>query len=234
MNHEADSVLVHDVDFWEAHAARRLAQGPPGPLEAPERMEWTQRPGIGPAADLLGRNLTGLRIVELGCGSGRNTAHLAAAGSVVVGVDHSAGQIRRAQAHYGHTGAAFVHADATAYLGEGSEPLDAIVSVFGAIGTTEPSRLLSACSQRLSRKGVLAFSLPHPQRTGTMPTDLRTRRGLALPGTTAAATERWDTDPSAWARAINRAGLVVTGMRHLFAPADARRPTTLLITARKP
>jgi hypothetical protein len=44
----------------------------------------------------------------------------------------------------------------------------------------------------------------------------------------------WDIDPAAWARALNRAGLLVTGVNNLFAPANSRWPTTLLITARKP
>lgn len=197
-------------------------------------MEWTQRPGIGPAAELLGGDLTGRRIVELGCGAGHNSAHLATAGAVVVGVDRSAGQIRRAKAHYGHTGAEFVHASATVHLHRGAERLDAIFSVFGAIGTTEPTHVLGACSRRLARRGVLAFSVVHPQRTGTIPASPRTRDTVTLPDGTSAAVDRWEIAPAAWVRALNRAGLLVTDVQNLFAPTDARWPTTLLITARKP
>ncbi|WP_457028615.1 class I SAM-dependent methyltransferase [Kitasatospora sp. P5_F3] len=222
------------MDAWDTRAAYRLAERPAGRLDPPPRMEWTQRPGIGPAAELLGEDLTGHRVVELGCGAGHNTAHLAAAGAAVVGVDRSAGQIRRAKAHYGHTSAEFVHASATVHLSRGAERLDAIVSVFGAIGTTEPTRVLAACSRRLARRGVLAFSLPHPQRTGTVPVSPQTRDTVTLPDGTSAAVDRWDIGPAGWVRALNRAGLLVTGMQNLFAPADARWPTTLLITARKP
>lgn len=222
------------MDVWDAHAAARLAQRRPGRVEPPERMEWTQRPGIGPAAEILGADLTGRRIVELGCGAGHNTAHLAAAGAIVVGVDRSAGQIRRAKAHYDHTGAEFVHGSATVYLSRGTERLDAIVSVFGAIGTTGPTRVLAACSRRMARRGVLAFSVPHPRRTGTVPVSPRTRQSVTLPDGSRSTVEHWDVDPTAWARALNRAGLLVTGVRNLFAPVDASWPTTLLITARKP
>jgi len=219
---------------WDAHAAAAIAQSPAGPLEPPLRMEWTQRPGIGPGAEILGGTLAGRRIVELGCGAGRNTAHLAAAGAIVTGVDHSPGQIHRARAHYAHTGATFVRAGATVHLTQTTKRLDVIVSVFGAIGTTEPSPILAHCSRRLTRCGVLAFAVPHPQRTGSLPTGPRTRVQVTLPNGTSGVLQHWDIDTSVWTRASNQAGLRVTSVQDLFAPADARWPTTLLITARKP
>jgi 2-polyprenyl-3-methyl-5-hydroxy-6-metoxy-1,4-benzoquinol methylase len=197
-------------------------------------MEWTQRPGIGPGAEILGNDLDGQRVVELGCGSGHNTAHLASLGADVIGIDSSRGQIRRATGHYGHTGAEFLHSTASAYLNRDRDRLDAIVSVFGAIGLTEPFKLLYACSRRLGRRGVLAFSVPHPQRTAAIPAERRTREQMLMPDGTATVVERWEADPAAWVRALNRAGLLVTGMHHLFVPAPACWPTTLLITARKP
>ncbi|MQS11197.1 class I SAM-dependent methyltransferase [Streptomyces kaniharaensis] len=222
------------VEAWDAHAAQRLAQDPPKPLAPPVRMEWTQRPGIGPGTEVLGGSLCGRRIVELGCGPGRNTAHLAGLGARVTGIDSSRGQIRRAAAHYGHTGAEFVRSTASAYLNGERERLDAIVSIFGAIGLTEPFKLLVACSRRLSRNGMLAFSVPHPQRTGTIPASPRTRDQLTLPDGTPTVVERWDIGSASWVQAINRAGLLVTGVQDLFAPVDARWPTTLLITTRMP
>ncbi|MFD4531473.1 methyltransferase domain-containing protein [Kitasatospora sp. NPDC058397] len=222
------------MDVWDAHAAQRFADEPAGPLAPPRRMEWTQRPGIGPGAELLGENLAGRRIVELGCGPGRNTAHLAHNGAHAIGIDSSRGQIHRATAHYGHTGAEFVCSTASAYLSRERDKPYAIASVFGAIGLTEPSKLLYACSRRLDCNGVLAFSVPHPQRTGVVPADPRTRDRVILPGGAQAVVERWDIDPAAWVRALNRAGLLVTSVHDLFAPTDVRWPTTLLIAARKP
>lgn len=116
--------------FWDLHAAQRLAHAPPGPLVPPARLEWTQRPGIGPGAEILADGLADRRIIELGCGAGHNAAHLATVGARVIGVDSSEGQIRRALAHYGHTGALFHHCPAVHHLTGGSTPLDAIVSVF--------------------------------------------------------------------------------------------------------
>jgi len=126
------------VDVGEAYAAHHLANGPPEPLPAPARMEWTQLPGIGPGTEILGGDLVGLRIVELGCGAGHNTAQLAAFGADAIGVDCPSGQIRRAVSHYRHTGAQFVHGSALMYLTGITGYLRAIVSVLGAIGLTEP------------------------------------------------------------------------------------------------
>jgi SAM-dependent methyltransferase len=197
-------------------------------------MEWTQQPGVGPGAEILGADLTGRRMVELGCGAGHNTAHLAAAGATIVGLDSSAGQIRRAVAYYGHTGARFLHTSAAHHLDHATESLDAIVSVFGAIGTTEPTQLLAACSHSLAHQGVLAFCVPHPRRTGTVPLHPYTCAPVTLPDGTSHIVERWDMEPAAWILALNRAGLTATAVHHLHAPADTRWPTTLLITARKP
>jgi SAM-dependent methyltransferase len=122
------------MNVWEAHAASRLIDGPVDPLPAPDRFEWTQRPGIGPGAEILGKDLNGPLIMELGCGAGHNTAHLAAAGARAIGVDRSSGQVLRAIRHYQHTGAVFVHGSALTYLTRTTGGLDAIVSVFGVIG----------------------------------------------------------------------------------------------------
>ncbi|GGN35061.1 SAM-dependent methyltransferase [Actinoplanes campanulatus] len=149
-------------------------------------------------------------------------------------MDSSAAQIRRAVAYYGHTEARFLHTSAAHHLHHAAEALDAIVSVFGAIGTTEPSQLLTACSRRLAHQGILAFCVPHPQRTGTIPHHPYTCIPVALPDGASHTVERWDMEPTAWVLALNRAGLTVTSVHHLHASADTRLPTTLLITARKP
>ena len=222
------------MNVWEAHAASRLIDGPVDPLPAPDRFEWTQRPGIGPGAEILGKDLNGRLIMELGCGAGHNTAHLTAAGARAIGVDRSSGQVLRAIRHYQHTGAVFVHSSALTYLMRTTGGLDAIVSVFGVIGMVEPTLLLAAAASRLGSGGVLAFSVPHPQRTGTIPPNPITRHPVVLAGGVRGTVQRWELDPAAWSRALNRAGLITTDLQHLFAPADARWPTTLLVTARKP
>lgn len=108
-----------------------------GTRDAPARLELTRRPGTGPDAVLLadhGVDLRGALVVEAGCGSGHNTAHLAGLGARAVGVDLDHARLARARASYGRVpGAEFVHAEAAAYLrGLPARTADAVLSVFGA------------------------------------------------------------------------------------------------------
>ncbi|MER5644399.1 class I SAM-dependent methyltransferase [Streptosporangium sp. NPDC002524] len=68
----------------------------PASLTVRDRFEWTRAAGIGPPPKVFG-DLTGRRVVELGCGGGHNLAHLAihhhAEG---VGIDHAPLKIQRA------------------------------------------------------------------------------------------------------------------------------------------
>lgn len=69
-------------DPWSAFADRQ-----PGPRLRNGAGEttwfnWTQYPDHGPGAELLGEPAT---VADLGCGGGRNTAHLAGRGARVVG-----------------------------------------------------------------------------------------------------------------------------------------------------
>ncbi|NED90191.1 class I SAM-dependent methyltransferase, partial [Streptomyces sp. SID11233] len=126
-------------------------------------MEWTTRPGQGPGAEILGPDLRGKRLLELGCGPGHNAAHLATLpqglgfaragdtpiGAHVTGVDLVGLQVRRARSHYGRLdNLTFVAGHALHHLRASDEPFDAIYSVFGAIGLVAPELLLPAIAQR--------------------------------------------------------------------------------------
>ncbi len=94
--------MLAQASPWHAHALQRTAAGLAEPLAVPARMEWTTRPGQGPDADVLGPDLRGKRLLELGCGPGHNAAHLATRhGAHVTGVDLVGLQVRRARSHYG-------------------------------------------------------------------------------------------------------------------------------------
>jgi len=168
------------VDVGEAYAAHHLANGPPEPLPAPARMEWTQLPGIGPGTEILGGDLVGLRIVELGCGAGHNTAQLAAFGADAIGVDCPSGQIRRAVSHYRHTGAQFVHGSALMYLTGITGYLRAIVSVLGAIGLTEPPHCWPLPHAGSPRAAPSRSPYPTPQHAGMAAPSNRHPRGYPI------------------------------------------------------
>ena len=70
----------------------------------------------------------GMRVLEVGCGSGENAAWLAAQGCVVLAVDISSAAIDRArQSHPTAAGLTFAVADVTARRALGSRDFDAMV-----------------------------------------------------------------------------------------------------------
>lgn len=80
-----------------------------------------------------------------------------------------------------------------------------------------------------------AFSVPHPQRGGRAPSaDDRSRRDhVTLPDHTCLPVARWDFDAARWEKHLDRAGLWLASAQEFHDPRLGRRPTTLLITARK-
>ncbi|MFE6778131.1 class I SAM-dependent methyltransferase [Streptomyces sp. NPDC057702] len=241
--------MLAQASPWHAHAAQRTAARLAEPLSVPARMEWTTRPGQGPGAEILGPDLRGKRLLELGCGPGRNAAHLATLpqalgfaqageapiGAQVIGVDLVDLQIRRARSHYGRLdNLTFVAGHALHYLRATDEHFDAIYSVFGAVGLVAPELLLPAIAQRLTPGRVLAFSVPHPQRGGRSAGDDRPRRDfVTLPDRTRLPIARWEFDIDRWEKHLSRTGFGLTSAQEFHDPRTGHWPTTLLIRARK-
>ncbi|MFD7028490.1 class I SAM-dependent methyltransferase [Streptomyces sp. NPDC059917] len=229
--------MFAQVSPWYAHAAQRLAAGPAQALPAPARMQWSTHPGLGPGAEILGPDLRGKLILELGCGSGRNVAHLAKHHRArTLGVDLVGLQVRRARSQYGHiAGATFAAGHALHHLRATGRTFDAIYSVFGAVGLVAPELLLAAVSRRLGPGGVLAFSVPHPARAGRHPsTDDRPREDyVTMPDQRRLPIARWEFDARRWGAHLARNGLRITAVWELRHPSRDPWPTTLLITARK-
>ncbi|MGE7389581.1 class I SAM-dependent methyltransferase [Streptomyces sp. NPDC004126] len=200
-------------------------------------MQWSTHHGLGPGAEILGRDLRGKHLLELGCGPGHNAAHLAQHHQArVTGVDLVGLQVRRARSHYGHiTGTTFAAGHALHHLQATGRTFDAVYSVFGAIGLVAPELLLSAISRRLRPGGVLAFSVPHPARAGRHPsTDDSPREDyVTMPDRTRLPITRWEFDAQRWATHLSWTGLRATSALTLHHPRLDPWPTTLLITARK-
>lgn len=229
--------MLAQASPWHARALQRTATGPAEPLAVPARWEWTTRLGSGPGAELLGADLRGKRVLELGCGPGHNAAHLATRhGAQVTGVDLVGLQIRRARSHYGRLdNLTFAVGHALHYLQASDEQFDAICSVFGAIGLVAPELLLPAIAQHIKPGRKLVFSTPHPQRGGRQPSgDDRPRRDfVTLPDRTRLPIDRWEFDGTRWAQHLDRAGLWLTSAQEFHGVRHGRRPATLLITAHK-
>ncbi|MFC9538083.1 class I SAM-dependent methyltransferase [Streptomyces sp. NPDC056975] len=187
---------------------------------------WTQYADHGPGAELLGTPATAL---DLGCGKGRNAAHLAKLGVRTVGIDIAAARCEHAAQHWKHLEpVSFVHADALTYL-ESSPLFDAVISVFGAVWFTDPDALLPAIHGRLTGGGVLAFSHEPPVAGSYGAQGAYVRApGQARPH----AIRRWEYEPGMWADLLRDHGFTDINATIVAAP-DSDSLGTLLVTARR-
>lgn len=106
------------------------------------------------AEDCLHRHHSGSRVLDLGCGTGRDAAHLHRAGRTVVGADLSAAMLAHARTH--HPGPDYVHADLRDFdLPQG--PFDAVVCLDSALlychTNAELDGFLSSCRRGLTLAG---------------------------------------------------------------------------------
>ncbi|MEV3874530.1 class I SAM-dependent methyltransferase [Streptomyces sp. NPDC049906] len=228
--------MISPPSSWHAYA-EQASSPPPGPLPAPSRLEWTARPGVGPGVEAFGRSVRGLSLLELGCGAGRNAAHLAhEQHASVIALDSVDLQIRRAKDHYDHLrGTTYVTCDALRFLRSGDGRFDAVYSVFGAVGLVDPEILLPAIARRLNPSRPLVFSVPHPRRAGRPSgTAHRARTDfLALPDGTRRPVVRWELDIPQWSEVLGRAGFHLREALEFDDPGNAGTPSTLLISARR-
>lgn len=119
--------------------------------------------------------LDGMRVLDLGVGTGRTTSHLAPRASRYVGVDYSDRMIERCRNQYPHF--SFLCANAAAMPMFEGGTFDFVLFSFNGLGTlaTDSARhaCLSECARVLRPGGIFMFSLhnsrflvPRPQVGG--------------------------------------------------------------------
>ncbi|MEU2062469.1 class I SAM-dependent methyltransferase [Streptomyces sp. NPDC013455] len=120
----------------------------------PERLagRWTE--------DCLRRHGAGPRVLDMGCGTGRDAAHLHGAGRSVTGADLSETMITHARAH--HPGPEYVHADLHGFdLGQGV--FDAVVCLDSALlychTNDQLDAFLASCRRALAPGGLLVAEM---------------------------------------------------------------------------
>ncbi|WP_309484346.1 class I SAM-dependent DNA methyltransferase [Streptomyces himalayensis] len=112
------------------------------------------------AEDCLRRYGAGPRVLDIGCGTGRDAAHLHAAGRTVIAADLSGTMLEYARAH--HPGPEYTRADLRGFdLGEQS--FDAVVCLDSALlychTNEEFDGFLSSCRRSLPPGGLLVAEM---------------------------------------------------------------------------
>ncbi len=160
--------LQENERYWNAMAGDWVAPG--------ERAWAAAEPSWGiwgvPESELamLPEDMTGLRAVELGCGTGYVSAWMARRGARVTGIDASAAQLataRRLAAEHG-VDLELIHGDAeeTPFP---DEAFDVAISEYGAAIWCDPYRWIPEAWRLLKPGGRLAFLAHHPLSTVCSP-----------------------------------------------------------------
>ncbi|WP_412747226.1 class I SAM-dependent methyltransferase [Krasilnikovia sp. MM14-A1004] len=116
-------------------------------------------------ARLLG-DVSGRRILELGCGAASAARWLAGQGAEVVAMDLSAGMLRHARTAANRTGVRvpLLQADALA-LPFGARTFDVVCTAFGAVPfVADSQRVMREVARVLRPGGSWVFSITHPMR----------------------------------------------------------------------
>ncbi|NLU75991.1 class I SAM-dependent methyltransferase [Streptomyces sp. HNM0575] len=209
-------------EYWDTYKPHKGDGAPSAP--AVDSFEWTQYPGHGPGAALLGRPRTAL---ELGSAEGREAVFLARTGVRVTALDLSPAQTARARLWWeGTPGLSFVNAEACEYLSATDETYDAVYSRWGAVWFTDPERLIPLISRRLNPGGVLALSQAEPIEGFYGP---QAMYGNGLSGRRLPVL-RWSYSPEMWTDLLKRSGLTEIDASVLPAP-DPDNVGTLMVRA---
>ncbi len=163
-----------DAESWVAAGEQRWAGEPVWGIWAIPETELR----------LLPEDMTGLRTVELGCGTGYVSAWMARRGATVFGIDNSERQLetaRRLAAEHG-VDLELVHGNAerTSWPGES---FDFAISEYGAATWCDPYAWIPEAHRLLRPGGELVFLANHPIATMVMDTesDAPTTRTLLQP-----------------------------------------------------
>lgn len=191
---------------------------------------WTMYPDWGPGEEVLGDVGSGRRVLELGCGSAGNLAHVATLGAETVGVDMSAVQVAQAQQRW--PGLEIRHERAERFLSAVDAPYDVIYSVYGASWFTDPDALLPLVRDALTPGGVYAFSHNPPALAGCYGAQVSQMKPERA-GDEPLFVKRFDHEPEQWELLLKGAGFedISAGV---IPPPEGKRLGTLLVTAHAP
>lgn len=162
--HLSDSATIRaNRGWWDANADEYQAEH--GAFLGDDRFIWCPE-GLDEAeAHLLGTELAGKRVLEVGAGAAQCSRWLAAQGAYAVASDLSHGQLLHAlRIDAGSAGVPLIQADATT-LPFADEAFDIVCSAYGAVPfVADSAALMREAARVLKPGGRWVFSVSHPIR----------------------------------------------------------------------
>lgn len=219
-------------DYWNGNAGDWVAAGER--LWAAPTPEWGFWGFPEAGLEMLPSDMSGLRTIELGCGTGYVSGWMTKRGAVATGVDVSAEQLATARRLAGVHGAeiTFIEGNAESVpLPDGS--FDFAISEYGAAIWCDPDLWIPEAHRLLAPRGRLVFMANHPLAyVGTPPNGdavepvfHRPYRGMNSVDWTDALVEpggvEFNRTIGDWFALFRRTGFDVEDYREVYAPDDA-------------
>ena len=161
--------VVENRRYWDGMADEWVEGG---------EIAWAQEPAWGnwqlpeEEVGMLPDDMSGMRAIELGCGTGYVSAWMARRGASVVGIDISEKQLATARRLAGEHGVDLVlHHGNAEDVPEPDGSFDFAISEYGAAIWCDPTRWLPEAARLLRPGGRLVFLGNHPLSLICVPAD---------------------------------------------------------------
>jgi SAM-dependent methyltransferase len=223
--------LAANVGYWSSRTAGELDLA---------RKRWTDtEPRWGvydipeSVAQVLPGDVTGLRVAELGCGTGYVSAWLVRAGARPVAIDPTPSQLRIAQRMQDETGLRFPLVRAAGeHVPLASASVDLVISEYGAAIWADPHLWIPEAARILRPDGELVFlgnstllilCAPDTENDPVPPTLQRSLRGMHRTSWPDDTTVEFHLSPGDWIRLLRRNGFEILDLIELYASEDETR-----------